>query len=309
MVNRSLIRQKVVQVVYMSALDNCSHPLLESLKYLNQGLDSTYRLYHTLLYLLVEVNRYAVKNISHRDKFDTGHVSSEERLFIKNLFIGQLSENASLKMFFDNETPQWIEESNLIESLYDSIKQSDALEQYATLMQSAPKLDTAGQYAADKSFVKDLYKEVFVDNETLDNALEEQDVYWRDDKDYLDSFVLKTIKGFNMEAGADQALLPMYADNGNYDFAEKLLTDVTANLENYMDMISVYISDGWDKNRIPVFDMALIATAVSEMSVFTEIPAVVTINEYVELAKSYSTPKSASFVNGVLDNIRKKLQR
>lgn len=305
MINRSHIRQKVVQVVYINALDKSQCNILDSLKFLNQSLDSTYSLYKLLLYIPVLVQRYAVKSINHRDKFSPGHVLMKERLFAGNMVVEQLSRNLILADEFGQELPEWIGEGHFIADVYNTIVSSVALENYQA---NSADLSDDEKYKADKDLLVSLYKECMIDNAAVDTALEEQNIYWNEDKDYVDSFILKTIKGFKKENGQMQQILPMYSEKetDNFEYAENLLTDVIRNFEEYTGMINSHIGTQWEMGRIALFDTAVIATGISEMKTFPEIPVVVTINEYVELAKLYSTPKSSAFVNGILENIRKE---
>lgn len=308
MINRSLIRQKVVQVVYVNALDKSQCAVLNSLKLLNQSLDSTYTLYKSLLYIPVLVQRYAAKSISHRDRFSPGHVMQKERLLADNAVIAQLQDNVVLAEDFGQDIPEWLSEGDFIANVYNILVNSAALENFEANIAENSEDE---KYQADKELLINLYKECFVDNSVIAEVLEEQNIYWCEDKDYLDSFILKTLKSFKRENGAMQPILPMYSEkeSDNYEYAENLLTDVINHFDEYSQMINSHIGAQWEMGRIALFDMAVISTGIAEMKNFQEIPVVVTIDEYVELAKLYSTPKSSAFVNGILENIRKELGR
>lgn len=311
MINRSLIRQKVVQVVYINALDKSQNAILNSLKLLNQSLDSTYTLYKTLLYLPVLVQRHAAKSISHRDRFSPGHVMHKERLLADNSVIAQLQDNFILAEEFGQDVPEWLAEGDFIANVYNILVGSVALENYETNIANRTDCTEEEKYQADKELLVNLYKECVVDNSVIADVLEEQNIYWNEDKDYLDSFVLKTFKSFKRENGSMQQILPMYSEKekDNFEYAENLLTDVIRNFDEYSQIINNHIGAQWEMGRIALYDTAVVSTGIAEMKNFPEIPVVVTIDEYVELAKLYSTPKSSAFVNGILENIRKELGR
>ena len=132
--------------------------------------------------------------------------------------------------------------------------------------------------------------------------LEEKSLYWNDDKEVVDTFVLKTIKRFEQENKADQELLPEYKDLEDRDFARKLFRSTILNCDQYQRYMSD-ASRNWDFSRLAYMDVVIMQIAIAEMVNFPNIPASVTINEYVDLAKVYSTPRSGGYVNGMLDNI------
>ena len=145
-------------------------------------------------------------------------------------------------------------------------------------------------------------------NEELDALLEDQSLYWNDDKETVDTFVVKTIKRFNEETGAEQELLPEYKDEDDREFARRLLRRTLTNCDYYRHLISENIRN-WELDRVAYMDVIIMQCALAELLSFPNIPINVTLNEYVELAKLYSTAKSGSFVNGTLDGIVKILRK
>ena len=163
-------------------------------------------------------------------------------------------------------------------------------------------------YEEDKELWRKLYKAFIFDNEELDSLLEEQSLYWNDDKSIVDSFVLKTIKRFEEKNGAMQMLLPEYKDINDMEFARKLFRNAVNNADQYREMMSS-CSKNWDMSRLAFMDVVIMQVALAEVMTFDDVPLSVTLNEYVEIAKHYSTVKSGSFVNGMLDTITKKLRQ
>jgi N utilization substance protein B len=162
-------------------------------------------------------------------------------------------------------------------------------------------------YEEDKELWRKLYKAFVFDNEELDALLEEQSLYWNDDKSIVDTFVLKTIKRFEEENGAAQQLLPEYKDVADMEFARSLFRNAIAKADTYRELMS-QSSKNWDMSRLAFMDVVIMQVALAEVMTFGDIPLSVTLNEYVEIAKHYSTVKSGSFVNGLLDSITKKLR-
>ena len=163
-------------------------------------------------------------------------------------------------------------------------------------------------YEEDKELWRKLYKAFIFDNEELDALLEDISLYWNDDKAIVDTFVVKTIKRFKEENGAEQELLPEYKDDEDIEYAHKLFRASIQNAEEYRRLMSDN-SKNWDMNRLAFMDVIIMQTAIAEVLTFPQIPVNVSINEYVEIAKYYSTPKSGAFINGLLDTIIKNLKK
>ena len=142
----------------------------------------------------------------------------------------------------------------------------------------------------------------------MDEILEEQSLYWNDAKAIIDTFVLKTIKRFEPDNGAEQELLPEYRDDEDKEFARKLFRQAITNAEAYRNLMSGNTKK-WDLERLAFMDILIMQVALAEILSFPTIPVSVSLNEYVEIAKVYSTPKSGSFINGMLDTIVNQLKK
>lgn len=298
MINRVLIRLKVVQITYSYYL-NGGGKVASADRELSLSLNSAYSLYHNLLYLLVAVWSHSRKTIAKRQKFKDEKVPRKEILFSVNKFLLQLSENKELNQYIQPEEMNWMKESDLLSSLYLKILDSEVLNEYI----QEEKFD----YDADKELCRKLYKSIFMEDDELDTVLETQNIYWNGDKSLIDSFVLKTIKSFEEKNGSDQKLQSDYKDERDRTFSIQLLH---AGLEAEKDSRAIIseLCERWDPNRLAFIDVLIMQIAYAEMLNFPEIPLKVTINEYVEMAKYLSTPNSGSFVNGMLDNIAKELR-
>jgi N utilization substance protein B len=163
-------------------------------------------------------------------------------------------------------------------------------------------------YEEDRELWRKIYKRIIFNNDELDQVLEDQSLYWNDDKEIVDTFVLKTIKRFDEKSGAKQELLPEFKDEEDQDFARRLFRRTILNAEYYRHLISENTRN-WDLDRVALMDIIIMQIALAEILSFPNIPVSVTLNEYVEIAKLYSTPKSGSFINGTLDGIVNALKK
>ena len=144
-------------------------------------------------------------------------------------------------------------------------------------------------------------------NEEFSDSIEDQSIYWTDDLEIVISFIIKTIKRFETENGVNQELLPMFKDNEDAEFASRLIKNALENETVYRQMIDQH-TNNWELDRIAFMDIIIMQAALAEIMTFPTIPVNVTLNEYIEISKSFSTDKSATFINGVLDNIVKELK-
>ena len=180
------------------------------------------------------------------------------------------------------------------------ILQSDIYKEYMASETSS--------YEEDRELWRKIYKRIVFNNEKLDAVLEDQSLYWNDDKEIVDTFVLKTIKRFDPKNGDKQELLPEFKDEEDQDFARRLFRRSILNADYYRHLISEN-SKNWDLDRVAVMDVIIMQIALAEILSFPNIPINVSLNEYVEIAKLYSTPKSGGFINGTLDGIVNQLKK
>ena len=298
MINRELIRIKIVQLTY-AYYQNGNRNLDVAEKELLFSLSKAYHLYHYLLALMVAVSKEARKHYEvelAKSKREGGEVPSSK--FVDNKFVIQLEENKQLCDFMANQKQTWDDDVELVRKLYSQIVQSNIYSEYIA------SDDTS--YEADRELWRKLYKTFIMENDELDNVLEEKSLYWNDDKEIVDTFVLKTIKRFGPECDAEQELLPEYKDEEDKDFARKLFRATILNADQYQRYMSE-TSRNWDFSRLAYMDVVIMQIAIAEMLPFPNIPINVTINEYVDLAKVYSTPKSSGYINGMLDSIARYL--
>ena len=300
MINRVLIRLKVIQVIY-AYYQNGGKNLEAAEKELFYSLSKAYDLYKYLLSLMIEVTQFADRRIDNRrNKLrPTYEDLNPNTRFIDNAFMAQLMQNTQLEEFRANQKRTWDDEGDFVKHLFEQIEQTKTYQEYM-----AKETLT---YEDDRELWRKLYRSVIAQNETIDEILEEQSLYWNDDKAIVDTFVLKTIKRFEPENGAEQELMPEYKDDEDKEFARKLLRTAITGAEAYRKLMENNAKN-WDMERFAFMDILIMQVALAEIFAFPSIPVSVSLNEYVEIAKMYSTPKSGSFINGMLDGIVSQLK-
>lgn len=298
MINREIIRVKVVQLTY-AYYQNGNRNMDNAEKELLFSLAKAYDLYNYLLKLIVaitEEERHRLEIATQRAEREGTEIPSNKFAF--NKFAVQLEENKMLNTFVENQNLSWKDDIEFIRKMCNLVEASEPYQAYM-----ASDEDT---FEADRELWRTLYKLVIQNNEELEALLEEKSLYWNDDKEVVDTFVLKTIKRFESANGADQDLLPEYKDEEDREFARKLFRSTILNADEYQRYMSD-ASRNWDFSRLAYMDVVIMQIAIAEMMTFPNIPLNVTINEYVNLAKLYSTPRSAGYINGMLDNIARYL--
>ena len=301
MINRVLIRLKIIQIVY-AYYQNGSKNLDSAEKELFFSLSKAYDLYNYLLMLMVALTNYAQKRVdAGKAKLaPTSEDLSPNMKFIENKFVAQLEVNKQLLEFISNQKKTWDNDQEFVKELYDKITASDLYKEYMASSDSS--------YEADRELWRKLYKSFVFNNDSLDQVLEDQSLYWNDDKEIVDTFVLKTIKRFEESKGASQPLLPEFKDDEDQEFARRLFRRTILNGDYYRHLISDNTRN-WDLDRVAFMDVVIMQCALAEILSFPNIPISVSLNEYVEIAKLYSTGKSGSFINGTLDGIVNQLKK
>ena len=298
MINREIIRIKIVQLTY-AYYQNGNKNIDTAEKELFFSLSKAYDLYNYMLALMVAVNKEAARRnevLVQRAKREGTAEPSQK--FVFNRFAIQLAENKQLQDFMSTQKSGWDENAAFVSSLLEKIEQSDIYQDYMN--------STDDSYDADRELWRKLYRTFIQDNDEIDAILEDMSLYWNDDKTIVDTFVLKTIKRFEEQNGAKQELLQEWDSEEEKDFARKIFRAAILNADEYQRAMSE-ASRNWDFSRLAFMDIILMQIAIAEMMTLPNIPISVTINEYVEIAKFYSTPKSAGYINGMLDGIARNL--
>jgi len=298
MINREIIRIKIVQLTY-AYYQNGNKNIDTAEKELFFSLSKAYDLYNHLLALIVAITREARRRLEVlQAKANREGTAEPSQKFAFNRFAMQLESNKQLEEFMGTQKRTWADEPEFVGRLFEQIEKSQIYKDYM-----AADSDT---YADDRELWRKLYRTLIQENDNLQALLEEQSLYWNDDKNVVDTFVLKTIKRFDEKNGSKQELLPEYDSEEEKDYARKLFRATILNADEYQRYMSES-SRNWDFSRLAYMDVIIMQIAIAEMLTFPSIPISVTINEFVELAKYYSTPRSAGYINGMLDTIARHL--
>ncbi|WP_372746021.1 transcription antitermination factor NusB [Lutibacter sp.] len=296
MINRRHIRVKVMQSVY-ALLQSKSDNLNKEEKFLYASIDKMYDLYVLILCLLVEV-RDMEKNhieISKKKFLATPQELNPNTKFINNQVFRLLDESVSLNEYLvDNNLNYWKLDSEYINEILRLIKESAMYASYMKTEESTFKEDLA--------FIENVFKEIIAPNEKLAEYFEDKNISWVDDIPFVNTWVVKSLS--QMKPNGIFKLGKLYKDEDDKEFVLSLFRKVVLNhTELEKDIIDK--TPNWDAERIADIDMILIKMAICEFLKFPSIPTRVTINEYIEISKDYSTNKSSFFINGVLDKILK----
>ena len=301
MINRVIIRTKVVQNLYSYMLTKPERSLSTALKDLESSLAKTYELYHYLLRLPVELTHIQEMRL---DEARNKYMPTEEDLnpnmkFAGNRLVAALADNEQLRQFADEHTVTWNDDPILERLLLDKILKSELYQEYMA--------DEDDSMTGDCLLWQQLMKQVIVPDENMADAIEQRSLYWtEDDVDMTVQFVNKTLR--RLAEGAEDAVLPMYKDEEDSQFGRELFTATVSLMpENNALIDELVLSSRWDKNRIVLMDRIIMCAALAEVRTFDKIPTAVTLNEYIELAKNFSTPASGKFVNGILNNAVNRL--
>lgn len=322
MLTRRHIRIKVLQALY-GFTQSPDPNLAISLKELRKSLDKIYDLYLFELRVFLEVHKMAEERIEkNRQKFrPTDEDLNPNTKFVNNRVLRALAMSAPLQREFEDRKIHWGDSRDLLQTVFNEFRQSETFERYMNSGSSSLK--------EDKQLLKIFYAEFIVNNETLHAHYEDLDMHWADDLDAAQMFVVKTIKSFqevsgvvysklsrgiqeeakslsDLPAGYDlhaaKLTVDLYKDEDDANFGELLLRYTVNEAADNEKLISSKTKN-WDTDRIAAVDILLMKMAISELMHFDQIPVKVTLNEYIDLSKEYSTPKSGQFINGILDKL------
>lgn len=297
MINRRHIRVKVMQSVYaMSQSKNDN--LVREEKFLKHSVLKMFDLYVLNLLLLVEVKKLAEKkiNLSKKKILATKEELAPNTKFIDNKIIQSIAESVSVESYVEvNQLKNWELDDEYVKIIFDELQKSDLYKKY---------LDTVeDSFKVDKAFVIDFFKEIIAPNEKLAEYYEDKMISWVDDIPFVNTWVVKTLS--KQKFNRTFLLGSLYKDKDDEDFVSALFRKTVLKQQDYEQDIEVK-TPNWEKDRIAEIDMILIKMAMTEFLHFPSIPTRVTINEFIEIAKDYSTDKSSYFINGVLDRISKE---
>jgi N utilization substance protein B len=294
MISRRMLRIKVVKALY-AHMKSDADSLMASEKMLVTSIDKTYDLYFLLMSLVVEMAQYAEQRqeAAKNKKLPTYEDLNPNRKFVDNAVIRLLAQSDSVNDYLASRKLSWAKYPELVKSLYTQLEQSDYFKKYMTSQESS--------FREDLALITEFYTRELEESEILESALDEMSILWNDDLGFALIMVTRTLS--NMRAShTDVKVLPKFKSIEDLDFARELFAKAAVNFDNYQEEIEKYTRN-WDVERIAFMDNLIMATAVAELVTFPSIPVKVTLDEYIEIAKYYSTHGSSTFINGILDKI------
>ena len=302
MINRILIRIKVVQMLYNFMLTRSIKSPAMAQDELQQSFDKSYELYNYLLKLIIDLTDLQERYLDDaKHKFLPSHQDlNPNPKFIDNELVNILRNNQQLQDYINDHKLTWRDNELFLKLILNKIQNSEIYQEY--MENGSSNLD------GDCYLWKQLFKRLLIDDDDLLEELENQSVYWScDDLDFMGQFVIKTIKRIN--DGDDTPIMPQFKDEEDAEFGEKLFAATLEQEELNTATINKFIdSRHWDSDRIALIDRVILLVALAEVRSFEKIPTTVTLNEYIEITKSFSTPSSSAFVNGVLNSAIKELK-
>ena len=301
MLSRRHIRIKVLQALYAyTQLDN-GNPI-NGEKQLLRHFGKMYDLYIYQLSLLVEIRAFAEERMNEAKKkyYPTEEELNPSEKFIHNALLIQLAENKDLDKKADAIHINWKPEKELILKLYNQIRESEIYKEYIA--------DPESSYKTDKLFIEKLFDEIIIPHEALHYYFEEINLNWTDDYFLVAQLVLMTLSSYKVSWSESKALAPIFKDEMDADggqdliFAVDLFRKTISHSDEYVKLIKPKIIN-WEIDRVALMDMIILKMALVELTEMPSIPVKVTMNEYIEISKYFSTPKSKIFINGILDNL------
>jgi len=300
MISRRIIRIKVMQSLYAfhSSPDQTINLAEKELFF---SINKSYDLYHLLLQLLVEIRDFAQSRIEQNlnKKIPSSQDLNPNQKFVKNEILIKIAENKALLKYLEQSKQSWINNPELIRKLYNELTESEV---YIKYMDS-----DVSSFTEDRNLIEYFLTDILPLSDDLYLLLEEQSIYWNDDVEFVVSMIIKTLKKFKQSTDSSRNLLPLFKDEEDIDFTKTLFRKSILNSAEYREIIKKHLRN-WDLDRVAFIDVLIMEMALCEFINFPSIPSKVSLNEYIDLARFYSTEKSRTFINGILDKILKSLK-
>ena len=299
MLNRRHIRIKVLQAFYAFSQSN-NDDLKKGINEFNHSIKKTYDLYIYLIQIFIPLKRHARIKIEESKR---SFLEKEDRFFSKsfidNKVIHQIESSKALEKIVNDLKINWVGdvENDLVKKLFKAVYNTESFKEIL--------ISEDDSFENQKHSLIKLFKEEICNYDLLHHFFDEKSIYWQDDLDHVSSMIIKTLK--SIKENEDLVLMPLWKDDEK-DFALNLLSTAITN-KNENDKVLQKYSKNWESERLAKMDSLLMNLAVTEAKEFSSIPLKVTLNEYIEISKFYSTPKSNGFINGVLDKIFADLKK
>ena len=300
MISRRMLRIKVIKALY-AHLKSESDSLMASQKTLVNSIDKTYDLYVLTLSLVAELAHYAEQRqeLAKKKQLPTYEDLNPNRKFVDNRVVQLIANSDSVNDYLASRKLSWAAYPELIKMLYAQLEQTEYFQTYMSQQERSFKDDLA--------LVTEFFTRELEECEMLEDVLDEMSILWNDDLGFALIMVLRTLS--NVRPSHEEIkLVPKFKSEEDLDFACELFAKTAVNYDEYQQQIERFTRN-WDVERIAFMDNLIMATAVAELVGFESIPVKVTLDEYIEIAKFYSTNSSGTFINGVLDKLVAALQQ
>ncbi|MBT8269255.1 MAG: transcription antitermination factor NusB [Bacteroidia bacterium] len=301
MLNRRHIRIKVMQLLF-AFRGTESDDLKKYENMLQRSMDGMFELYLLVISLLLEVRLRAVEytKLERKKHLATAAERIPNTKFVDNQLLIKIAESKRLEELVQSrKLNNWKENDEYVDLIFKAIRKSPVYEKYMS--------DRVNSFEEDKSFILDIYKQIIAPNDKLYSYYEDCKITWLDDLPVINTLFVKLIKRSSPSSSGDLLIPELFRDEEDRQFGFDLMNKTILNL-SFLTGIIEEKTMNWDKDRIANLDLVLLQMAICEIEKFPSIPVKVTINEYLEIAKEYSTPKSSNFINGILDKTVKEHQ-
>lgn len=295
MISRRLLRIKVIKALY-AHLKSESDSLGGSEKSLVASIDKTYDLYFHMLSLIVELAHYAEQRqeLAKQKKLPTYEDLNPNRKFVENKVIGLIAESDSVNDYLAAHRLSWAHAPELIKTLFTQFEQSEAYQRYMHSDENS--------FREDLALVREFYTSgMLEESEMLEDVLDEESLLWNDDLGFSLLMVDRTLSNMR-PTHKEVKVVAKFKSDEDLVFAKELFAKSLLNFNSNMSLIEKFTSN-WDVERIAFMDNIILAIATTELTTFASIPVKVTLDEYIEISKFYSTPSSSTFINGILDRV------
>lgn len=294
MLSRRQLRIKAIKALY-AHLKSEADNMIASEKNMMASIDKTYDLYFQMMILPVELARYAQQRqeLARQKKLPTHEDLNPNTRFVDNAAIRMIADSDSINDRIATRKLGWERHPELIRALYNQLAETDYFREYMNAPESSFKADTA--------LLCTFFEKELQECPLLDEVLEEQSIFWGDDLGFVLTLVIRTLSNMR-QSHTDVKVLPEFKSDDDVEFVKTLFEKTLINYNERIDCIDRFIRN-WDVERVVFMDNLILATAITELVSFPSIPVKVTLDEYIDIAKFYSTPGSSTFINGVLDKI------
>jgi N utilization substance protein B len=293
MLSRRLLRVKVAKALY-AHLKSGSDNLRASEKNLVESIDKAYDLYYQMMSFIVEVANYAEGRIeiAKQKKLPTYEDLNPNRRFVDNAIINLIANSDSVNDYIAEHKLSWTKQQDAIKDVYNRLVETEFYKNYMSAQ--------VVTFTDDRKFVEEFYQWLEQDEAMLD-VVNEMSLLWTDDYGFALFMVVRTVQNLK-RSHTEVKVLPKFKSEEDLEFAKRLFVKALVDYEDNQEIVDQY-SKNWDVERVVFMDCLIISLAIVELTQFESIPVKVTLDEWIDIAKYYSSPTSSNFVNGVLDKI------